>query len=99
MKIRRYMQRIFVSPLFHPYQKRKAPNFLEALSLLPWSHPLLHFITDGQAGLPACGGINLSPRVENDKTSACAEVFVTTLWSHLDSNQGPPDYESGALTS
>ena len=22
-----------------------------------------------------------------------------TLWSHLGSNQGPPDYESGALTS
>lgn len=21
------------------------------------------------------------------------------VWSHLDSNQGPPDYESGALTS
>ncbi len=21
------------------------------------------------------------------------------MWSHLDSNQGPPDYESGALTN
>ncbi len=32
MKIRRYMQRLFVSPLFHPYQKRKASRFCEAFA-------------------------------------------------------------------
>jgi hypothetical protein len=42
-------------------------------------------LPDGrQAGLLACGGINFSPRVVNDKTLAYARVFVTTLWSHLD---------------
>jgi hypothetical protein len=25
--------------------------------------------------------------------------FEMRLWSHLGSNQGPPDYESGALTN
>ena len=26
-------------------------------------------------------------------------IHVFYLWSHLGSNQGPPDYESGALTN
>ena len=35
------------------------------------------------------------------KTKAFQEIerLLFYWWSHLDSNQGPPDYESGALTS
>ncbi len=38
--------------------------------------------------------------MQNKKTSLLQpkEVFIL-LWSHLGSNQGLPDYESGALTS
>jgi hypothetical protein len=74
--------------LVSPLPKKKGSQFPGSLVFVTVVPPLLHFITDGQAGLTACGGINFSPRFENDKTSACAEVFVTTLWSHLDSNQG-----------
>ena len=35
--------------------------------------------------------------VKNKKTSNFRGLFI--LWSHLGSNQGPPDYESGALTN
>jgi len=34
MKIGGYMQRSFVIPFFHPCQKRKAPHYCEASSLL-----------------------------------------------------------------
>ena len=37
-----------------------------------------------------------------DETKKQSQNYVTALfywWSHLGSNQGPPDYESGALTS
>ena len=26
-------------------------------------------------------------------------IYKGFLWSHMDSNHGPPDYESGALTN
>ena len=30
---------------------------------------------------------------------ATKTVAIILLWAHLGSNQGPPDYESGALTN
>ena len=39
------------------------------------------------------------PSLFHKKTPAYTEVFGSTSWSHLGSNQGPPDYESGALTN
>jgi len=37
-------------------------------------------------------------KLKTQKTSHLCEVFKMK-WSHLGSNQGPPDYESGALTN
>lgn len=35
--------------------------------------------------------------IKNNKVAKLATLSVG--WSHLGSNQGPPDYESGALTN
>ena len=35
----------------------------------------------------------------NEKTLGLLQGFNLKSWSHLGSNQGPPDYESGALTN
>ena len=36
---------------------------------------------------------------ENKKAVNLHRMKASDWWSHLGSNQGPPDYESGALTS
>ena len=36
---------------------------------------------------------------KNKKAPDLSEALSLLAWSHLGSNQGPPDYESGALTS
>ncbi len=35
----------------------------------------------------------------NKATPKLIGIALFRLWSHLGLNQGPPDYESGALTS
>ena len=37
--------------------------------------------------------------LENKKAFQLNERLYNFKWSHLGSNQGPPDYESGALTN
>ena len=36
---------------------------------------------------------------KGSKTKKAPTNVSASRWSHLGSNQGPPDYESGALTS
>ena len=37
--------------------------------------------------------------LKKQKASDFSEAPSLLMWSHLGSNQGPPDYESGALTN
>jgi hypothetical protein len=39
-----------------------------------------------------------SPNVHTKKSTYELVISALELWAHLGSNQGPPDYESGALT-
>ncbi len=36
---------------------------------------------------------------KKEKPPNCLKGLSLLKWSHLGSNQGPPDYESGALTN
>ena len=48
-----------------------------------------------------CSRISFHTKIDekNIETKKAYEYVSLYLWSHLGSNQGPPDYESGALTN
>ena len=45
-----------------------------------------------------CQLLGYHRNIKNEEERCLSNFLIINLWAHLDLNQGPPDYESGALT-